>query len=49
MDTETSESAVTSDDEDGVAAIDEQTLPNDQFVVFREHTLRMEKVMSIQA
>ena len=39
VDTETSESAVTSDDEDGVADIDEQTLPNDQFVVFREHTL----------
>ena len=37
--TETRESAVTSDDEDGVAAIDEQTLLNDQFVVFREHTL----------
>ena len=39
VDTETSESAVTSGDEDGVADIDEQTLPNDQFVVFREHTL----------
>lgn len=37
--TETSESAATSDDKDGVAAIDEQTLPNDQFVVFREHAL----------
>lgn len=39
VDTETSESAVTSEVEDGVAAIDKQTLPNDQFVVFREHTL----------
>lgn len=39
VDTETSDSAVTLDVKDELAAIDEEILPNDQFVVFREHTL----------
>ena len=48
VDTETSESAVTSGDEDGVADIDEQTCRTINLSYFANTLLRMEKVMSIR-